>query len=220
MAPRDVAATVPVEADAPATDADALYTVSVRHLCEFAAKHGDLDLRFTPSPTAQQGREGHLMVAQQRGAAYESEISLSGLHEGLRVRGRADGFDAAERRLEEVKTFRGALDAMGANQQALHWAQLKVYGWLMCASRGFDTITLALVYVDVSDHSEHPQAAPFDAAALRAFFENLCRCFLAWAQLQAAHRRQRDDALEQLTFPQEPFRPGQRGLARDRKSVV
>ncbi len=28
------------------------YTVSVRALCEFTAKSGDLDLRFTPSPSA------------------------------------------------------------------------------------------------------------------------------------------------------------------------
>ena len=31
------------------------YTVAVRELCEFTAKHGDLDLRFTPAPTAQEG---------------------------------------------------------------------------------------------------------------------------------------------------------------------
>jgi DNA excision repair protein ERCC-2 len=54
------------------------------------------------------------------------------------VRGRADGFDAERNTLEEVKTFRGALAAMPLNHQALHWAQLKVYGWLMCESRGLD----------------------------------------------------------------------------------
>ena len=61
-------------------------TVSVRTLCEFAAKSGDLDLRFTPSPTAQQGREGHALVASRRGPEHESEVSLSGGYLGLRVR--------------------------------------------------------------------------------------------------------------------------------------
>ena len=28
------------------------YSIAVRALCEFTAKVGDLDLRFTPSPTA------------------------------------------------------------------------------------------------------------------------------------------------------------------------
>ena len=38
------------------------YTVAVRALCEFTAKTGDLDLRFTPSPTAQEGIAGHAVV--------------------------------------------------------------------------------------------------------------------------------------------------------------
>jgi len=48
-----------------------VYTVAVRDLCAFTAKVGDLDLRFTPAPTAQQGREGHVLVAQRRGAGHE-----------------------------------------------------------------------------------------------------------------------------------------------------
>ena len=34
------------------------YTVSVRALCDFTARRGDLDLRFTPTPTAQEGTKG------------------------------------------------------------------------------------------------------------------------------------------------------------------
>ena len=67
---------------AEAVAVDGAYTVSVRDLCEFAAKAGDLDLRFTPSPTAQQGREGHLLVAQRRGPQHEAEVSLSGDYRG------------------------------------------------------------------------------------------------------------------------------------------
>ena len=54
----------------------ALYTVAVRELCEFTAKHGDLDLRFTPAPTAQEGMAGHAVAAARRGAGYRSEVSL------------------------------------------------------------------------------------------------------------------------------------------------
>lgn len=34
------------------------YRIAVRALCEFTAKVGDLDLRFTPSPTALEGIAG------------------------------------------------------------------------------------------------------------------------------------------------------------------
>jgi DNA excision repair protein ERCC-2 len=192
---------------------DPPYTVSVRNLCEFAAKSGDLDLRFTPSPTAQQGREGHVLVASRRGPEHESEVSLSGEYQGLRVRGRADGFDAARNTLEEVKTFRGSLAAMAANHQALHWAQLRVYGWLMCQSRGLDNITLCLVYLDVATQVEHPHSEEATAEELEAFFQALCQRFLGWSHSEARHRAQRDAALGGLEFPQKPFRPGQRELA-------
>ena len=52
------------------------YTVSVRALCEFTAKAGDLDRRFTPSPSAQEGMEGHSTIAARRPAGYEREITL------------------------------------------------------------------------------------------------------------------------------------------------
>ncbi|WP_236450071.1 hypothetical protein, partial [Pseudomonas syringae] len=50
----------------------ARYVVAVRALCEFTAKVGDLDLRFTPSPTAQEGIAGHRTVAARRGADYQA----------------------------------------------------------------------------------------------------------------------------------------------------
>ena len=188
-------------------------TVAVRALCEFAAKAGDLDLRFTPAPTAQQGREGHQLVAQRRGPGHESEVSLSGHWQGLHVRGRADGYDAQKNELEEVKTFRGRVDAIAWNHQALHWAQLKVYGWLMCQTRQLDTITLTLVYLDVVTQTEHPFTQEHTAAELKDFFEQMCSRYLGWAQQEAAHRARRHAALDALAFPQMPFRPGQRDMA-------
>jgi hypothetical protein len=67
----------------------------VRALCEFTAKTGDLDLRFTPSPTAQEGIAGHGVVTSRRDDDYQTEIALSGDFGPLHVRGRADGYDAA-----------------------------------------------------------------------------------------------------------------------------
>src|ERR1700741_5117890 len=96
--------------------ADAPFTVAVRTLCEFTAKRGDLDLRFTPVPTAMQGMLGHLEVTDNRdNKHYQREVSLTGSYQQLRVRGRADGYDARLNRLEEIKTHRGRLERMPAN---------------------------------------------------------------------------------------------------------
>lgn len=188
-------------------------SVAVRALCEFAAKVGDLDLRFTPSPTAQQGIDGHRRVVARRGAGYEAEVSLEGEYQGLRVRGRADGYDPLRNRVEEIKTHRGSLDRQPDNHRQLHWAQARVYAWLLCQSRGLERIEVTLVYLDVDSDRQTLFSEPHHAAQLQQFFEALCQRFLGWAQAQAARLRLRDNDLQGLAFPYPQFRQGQRQLA-------
>ncbi|MGY6567136.1 MAG: ATP-dependent DNA helicase [Halomonadaceae bacterium] len=199
---------------AAATSGEApLYRVAVRALCDFTAREGDLDLRFTPSPSAREGIAGHALVAGRRGQSYERELALSGHYRGLAVSGRADGFDPALNRLEEIKTHRGDLSRMPANQRALHWAQVKVYGALLCAERGLDALTLALVYFDIGSERETLLTEQASATELTVFFEAQCERFLSWAEQEAHHRQARDTALTGLSFPHAEFRPGQRELA-------
>ena len=189
------------------------YTVAVRALCEFTAKQGDLDLRFTPSPTAQEGIAGHAVVTARRGEGYRTEVSLSGDYGPLHVRGRADGYDPAENLLEEIKTYRGQLSSMPENHRHLHWAQLRVYGHLLCAQLGMDGVNLSLVYYEIGSGLETALRETRSAAELRAMFEEQCRRFVAWAEQELRHREARDAALAALRFPHPAFRPGQRQLA-------
>jgi Rad3-related DNA helicase len=191
------------------------YRVAVRALCDFTAREGDLDHRFTPAPSAQEGMEGHTLVASRRGADYIAELPLSGRYEQLTVTGRADGFDPVNHRLEEIKTHRGSLERMADNQRALHWAQVKVYGALLCAERGLESITVTLVYLEIASGKETLLTHDATADELQAFFVEQCQRFLAWAQQEADHRQRRDGALCNLRFPHATFRPGQRELAED-----
>ncbi len=189
------------------------YTVAVRALCEFTARAGDLDLRFTTAPNALEGMAGHGLVQSRRGEGYEAEVSLSGQYEDLHVRGRADGFDARAGQLEEIKTYRGPLDSVRLHHRALHWAQARVYGHLLCQSRGLARLRVALVYFNVGTGEETVLAETHAAAQLQAFFEEQCARFLAWARSEAAHRAARSAVLATLAFPMERFRAGQRELA-------
>ena len=189
------------------------YTVSVRELCEFTAKRGDLDRRFTPSATALEGIQGQQTVAQRRGADYETELALEDTVGPLRVRGRADGYDPRRRCLEEIKTLRGHPDEIPANRRQLHWAQLQTYGALFCRSRGLEEVALALVYFDVATQNEVELRQVCGADELEAEFQARCSAFLGWAEQEALHRAARNAALKQLAFPQGEFRQGQRSLA-------
>ncbi|MBZ9781989.1 ATP-dependent DNA helicase [Pseudomonas sp. REP124] len=189
------------------------YSIAVRALCEFTAKVGDLDLRFTPSPTALEGIVGHRTVASRRSEDYQSEVALEGRFQSLTVKGRADGYDPARNCLEEVKTYRGDLSKQPANHRQLHWAQAKIYGWLMCRKLQLEQINLALVYFDIVSEKETCLVESFSATQLQEFFEKHCTRFLHWAEQEMAHRQARNFGAQQLAFPHSGFRPGQRHLA-------
>ncbi|WP_339527142.1 ATP-dependent DNA helicase [Pseudomonas sp. EL_65y_Pfl2_R96] len=189
------------------------YSIAVRALCEFTAKVGDLDLRFTPSPTALEGIVGHRTVASRRSEGYQNEVALEGQYRTLTVKGRADGYDPAQNCLEEIKTYRGDLSKQPANHRQLHWAQAKVYGWLMCQKLDLAQIDLALVYFDIVSEKETRLVEAFNAADLQRLFERHCGLFLHWAEQEMAHREGRNLAAQQLAFPHADFRPGQRHLA-------
>lgn len=194
-------------------EADWTYTVSVRSLCEFTAKQGDLDRRFTPSATALEGQAVQLAVLARRGEGYQTEVPLEGGWGPLRVRGRADGYDAGVNRLEEIKTIRGPTSLVSENRRALHWAQLETYGALLCAERELAELDLALVYVDADSQTETALRETLTAAELQSRFESRCALFAAWAEQEARHREARDAALAELPFPLGDLRPGQRVLA-------
>ncbi len=187
--------------------------VPVRKLCDFAARTGDLDLRFTPSPTGAEGIAGHGEVTSSRGDGYQRELVLSARWQQLLVHGRADGFDAKALRLEEIKTHRGDAADISRNKTALHWAQAKVYGWMLCQQLRLSHLDVAIVYFNVDTGVETPLVQSCEAEELRAHFEALCQRYWHWAEQEQWHRLQRDRWLTRLPFPFDSFRPGQRELA-------
>ncbi|RYY79585.1 MAG: ATP-dependent DNA helicase, partial [Comamonadaceae bacterium] len=160
-----------------------------------------------------EGVAGHSLVQARRGPGFEAEVSLTSRCLGLRVRGRANGYDAGRRRIEEIKTFRGRLDAMRANHRALHWAQARTYGWMLCERDALPAITVALVYLDLASGEETVLEAVCSRDALQQEFEALCATFVQWAAQEAGHRSTLHAELDVLAFPHPSFRAGQRELA-------
>lgn len=188
-------------------------TISVRELCAFGAKRGDLDLRFTPAPTAEEGMAGHAAVATRRSAGYQKEIRIELQHGDLRVRGRADGLQPHPLRLEEIKTHRGDLARMPENHRELHWAQLKLYAAQLCIDKDLAELPTALVYYDVDRQRETAIPRLFSRDELHSFATQLCDDYRIWEEAQQAHRQRRDAALARMRFPHADFHAGQRRFA-------
>jgi DNA excision repair protein ERCC-2 len=190
------------------------HSVAVRALCEFAAKRGDLDTRFTPSPSGKEGIAAHQWVQRKRAKHYEAELSLQGQIGSLLLRGRADGYDPRKNRLEEIKTHLGDAKRIPEHHQALHWAQAKVYGALLCTARNLESIELCLVYIDYLSLKETLLTQDCTAEELQQFALELAKQYATWHAEQELHRTQRNTYLGELKFPFEQFRPGQGDMAR------
>ncbi|MDS1308988.1 ATP-dependent DNA helicase [Marinobacter xiaoshiensis] len=187
--------------------------VAVRTLCEFAAREGDLDFRYTPAPSAEEGILGHQAIQGKRGYGYKSEYSLTGECMGLELYGRADVYNPHSGLLEEIKTHRGDLSRIRPHQRALHRAQLRAYGALLCKQESRKSLKLSLVYFNIGNNRETSVAETATAKELWQELEILCGRYRLWAEQEAHHREQRDIRLGALRFPFKQFRPRQRQLA-------
>lgn len=197
--------------------------VAVRSLCEFAAREGSLEHRYTPSLTADEGIQGHKTLQSRRPNSYHPEYLLEGECLDIHLRGRADGYlpgylpdHLANKHtplVEEIKTHRGDLARIGPGQRHLHEAQLKVYGALLCQRDNLRQVQLRLVYYDITQDRETPFEQLWQRQDLDDFLTELCSRYRDWHQQESAHRQRRDQALMTLTFPFTDFRPHQRQLS-------
>lgn len=191
--------------------------VSVRDLVTFCHRRGDIDHRYTPSPTAAQGIAGHSRVYRRRGSDYQSEYPVSYRYQqhGLDIllRGRADGYDPAATRVEEIKTCRGDPARIPAEVSQLHLAQARIYAALIAGCEALDYVDVRLTWLDIDADREHHLDQRYTHCELQAFLQATLQQFSAWLALLARHRRQRQASLQSLCFPYGDFRPGQRDIA-------
>jgi DNA excision repair protein ERCC-2 len=192
-------------------------SVSVRDLVAFCHRAGDIDHRFTPSPTAEEGTEGHQKIYRRRPASYLREHPVEYRHRQgdiqLLVRGRADGYDPQQVLLEEIKTCRVAFSDIPASVSRQHLAQARVYAAIVALEQGLDELEVRLTWFNIDSEEEYSESEVHSGAQLRAFLQETLERFSDWLAVLAAVRHARDVSLHELDFPHGDFRPGQREIA-------
>ncbi len=193
------------------------FRIGVRELAAFCHRRGSIDHRFTPSPTGEQGMEGHRRIYRRRPPGYRSEYPVSHRHEHagivLRLEGRADGYDPEQGLVEEIKTCRTAFSAIPAEVSRLHLAQARLYAALIAASEGRDELLVRLTWLNIDSDEEQALDQHYTAAQLAEFLDETLAAFADWLQLLRRGRVRRDASLAALPFPHGAFRPGQREIA-------
>ena len=194
--------------------------IPVRQLVEFACRSGDL-AAGVPGPTASAGLRGHQQLQRSPPPGYRPEVRLSAtvaLDEfQVELKGRVDLMCAEGEppAIEEIKTCLVPPDRLPDAQVALHWAQLKVYGFCHLHASGGARIRLQLTWYDLATGRSYADAEELAYDALRDFTLAALQRYLAWQRLMQHHRRQLRAAAGALRFPFGAFRAGQRAMAAD-----
>ena len=188
-------------------------SLSIRTLCEFCDRSGDIDLRYTPAPTALEGIQGHKRLQTRRPKSYLPEYPVEITIEGLKLKGRADGWDPNLKRVEEIKTHRGDLDRQSPGQRKLHLAQLRSYGAIICLSESLNEVQLRLSYLEIATDEVTHFDFTVSAEELIQELEQRVIKYQGWQETLDQHRVARQNGIESLPFPFPDFRKGQRELA-------
>ncbi|MFZ6030425.1 MAG: ATP-dependent DNA helicase [Chloroflexota bacterium] len=215
---------------APQPDECQVHLVSVHSLVEFVLQAGDLAPGgFQRRDRAQLGTQGHKQVQRSRPAGYDAEVEISYRVEGadppVEVRGRIDGlYTGCEPVIiEEIKTTTLSLDLIDEQHNPLHWAQAQCYAYMYARQHHLREIGIHLTYyhLDVGECSPRKLRSQgektferyFTWAELQTFFHELITPYLNWFRKIYAWQARRDRSIDQLAFPYEAYRPGQRDMA-------
>ena len=195
-----------------------LLKTSVRELVGFVLRSGDLvSGGFSRPDRLVEGTRGHQQVQRARPADYQSEVPISYLVEtddiALEISGRIDGLLVEDDAVlvEEIKTTEAELDEVPENPA--HWAQAKLYAFMVAEQSGLDSIDVQLTYLQLDTHERHEDRRTFASDELAAFCADLIERYLRWARIYQQWCAERDISLEEFKFPFAEFRPGQRDLA-------
>jgi len=201
-------------------EAPQVHIVSVRSLVEFVLQEGDITPGgFYQRDRAQAGTQAHKRVQRSRPEGYQTEVEIAYRVEGtdppMEVRGRIDGLYATDEVviLEEIKSTTLALDRVSEEHNRLHWAQAQCYAYMLARQKNLEAVGVHLTYTQLESRGEKTFKRHFTTSELETFFWDLIRPYLDWFKKVRDREARRDQSIQQLDFPYDDYRPGQRDMA-------
>jgi DNA excision repair protein ERCC-2 len=195
------------------------FNIAVRAMVEHVLRCGDLRFEFGASVGALEGIRAHQRIQRRRPSDYQAEVAVSLEVERpeyhLRIGGRIDGVFRRKDHviIEEIKTTQTPLPEIEAAPNPVHWGQAQCYAYMLARQENLSDVVVQLTYVHLdSGHLlEMQRRLGFDELA--RFFDDLLEQYLVWVQRLSCWARERDQSLEQLAFPFDTYRAGQREMA-------
>ncbi|MBC1886531.1 ATP-dependent DNA helicase [Listeria seeligeri] len=190
--------------------------ISVRRLVEFVLRGGSIDSRMTSSDRALEGTKIHQLLQKSAGEEYQAEVSLKldRTVDGVvfSLDGRADGI-INEQTIDEIKTTETVMEEITEDFRPLHWAQLICYGFMLAEKSDLPEVTLQLTYYQVADEEIKQFRRIMSREEMGVFVDDLLSKYAVWAKMSAAWEMKRNKTIQELSFPYDSYRRGQRELS-------
>ena len=215
----------------PIADETTALQLSVGELVAFACRTGDLLGDAPAGPSAQEGIRAHQKLQKQRPkgseAEYRLQVPLEIDGQAVLLSGRVDILHPQTDlhrpvQLDEIKTTYCPPEKLPASARALHWAQLKIYGFLYLLQQqtetqqmpgGEERVALQMLWHNLKEKETYAESREFLWPELRAFAHTALAEYLQWHRSWQQHRQQVRSSAQALAFPFSEYRPGQRQLA-------
>lgn len=198
------------------------YTASVRTIVEFAYKSGNIESGFAAREAAFEGSKAHRAIQKQRQkeeSFYLAEVpvSISLLREDvtLLVSGRIDGVLMRDECyvIEEIKTTNRDLLFIEKEDYPVHLAQAKCYAYIYSCMQQLEQIGIQLTYYNRATKEMKSFIDFYSYDQIDQFWAEVTSKYLRWMLMTAAWNKTRNESIEDLEFPFDSYRRGQREFA-------
>lgn len=194
------------------------YIISVRNLVEYVYRSGNIDRRFQTTNSLTEGTRIHQSIQSTYSEDDQKEVSLKTemMSDDIRflIEGRCDGLlngpDGPV--IEEIKSTSVEFNLIDENSNQVYWAQAMCYGYMVCLEKKLDQIVIQLTYVHTRTNQLKKFCKTLTIRELETFMHNLVDRYTPFASLQLQNREEKLVTSQQLTFPFEHYRNGQRKL--------
>lgn len=194
------------------------FQLSVRSLVEYVYRQGSIQSGFKSNISLSEGTAAHqklqtLYHEEDRKEVYlQTDLTYRDL--SFKIDGRCDGLLKENERIT-IDEIKSTLDweSVTENTYPVHWAQAKCYAFMYIEDTDLKEIQVQLTYVHPKNETIKVFQQTFLKPELAAFMMNLLKGIYPFAKWKSVHRNERRNSIEELKFPFQEYRQGQRKLA-------
>ena len=178
-------------------------------------RSGDLESGIFVPDRAAAAISLHQMIQRARPQGYEPEVTISHIMQTgawtIHLSGRIDGIRRQDGRieLEEIKTTVRKPDPDEIGENSHHWAQLKIYAYMVAADYHLETVDTCLTYAQLHTRKTHEIRRSFTRKELEGFFMRLISRLVARMEMVQQFQAGRNQSIRALQFPFAEIRDGQ-----------